>query len=94
MRRFGKLPYGVTGGFKLKALLHYCAGAIISISLGSAVLILRVPLRKSAGREFGTIDQVFAVIIIGIGVVYAFLAVRQYLVWWDENRRRRRKKRP
>jgi hypothetical protein len=46
MRRFGKFPYGVTGEFRLKALLHYCAGAIIAISLGSAVLILQVPLRK------------------------------------------------
>ena len=77
----------------MKALLHYITGALVCIGLGSAVLILRVPLRKSAGGEFGTIDQVFASIILGIGVVYAFLAVRKCLSLRDEHRPRRRKKR-
>jgi hypothetical protein len=79
----------------LKALLHYLAGAVVCIGLGSAVLILRVPLRRSARGDFGTIDQVFALIILAIGVGYAFLAVRRALAWRDEHRpRRRRKRRP
>ena len=64
-------------------------GSIVCIGLGSAVLIWRVPLRRSARREFDTVDQIFALINIGIGVVYAFLAVRKYLDWRDEHRPRR-----
>lgn len=78
----------------MKSLFHYFAGTIVCIGLGVAVLVLRVPLRKSAGREFGTIDQVFAVIIIGIGLVYAFLAVRKYLEWRDDHHPRGPRRRP
>jgi hypothetical protein len=76
----------------LKTLLHYVAGAIFCIGLGSVAFILRIPLR-GRGKEFGTMEQALAVVVLGIGVVYAFLAVRQYFAWQDERRPRRRKKR-
>jgi len=77
----------------MKSLIHFIAGTIVCLAIGSTVLIARIPLRRSSRREFGPIDQVFALIIIGIGMVYAILAVRRYLAWRDEHRPRRRKKR-
>jgi hypothetical protein len=76
----------------MKTLLHYVAGAIFCIGLGSVAFLWRVPLR-GRGKEFGTLEQVLAAVVLGIGVVYAFLAVREYFVWRDEHRPRRRKKR-
>jgi hypothetical protein len=78
----------------LKTLLHYIAGAVFCIGLGSAAFIFRVPLR-GRGKEFGPLEQVLAAVVIGIGVVYAFLAVRECLAWRDERRPpRSRKRRP
>jgi len=70
-------PYEPNGRAALKTLLHYVAGAIFCIGLGSVAFILRVPLR-GRGNEFGTMEQVLAVVVIGIGLVYAFLAVRDH----------------
>jgi uncharacterized membrane protein len=76
----------------LKALLHYTVGAIVCLLLGSVALILRVPLRGRRRHDFGTIDEIFAWVIIVIGVVYAVMMVREYLAWKAERRWKRRGK--
>jgi Ca2+/Na+ antiporter len=74
-------------------LLHYCAGAILCIGLGSVGLIFRIKLRRGAGAQYETIDAALALVVLAIGIGYAVLAVRQFLIWQEENRPRRRKRR-
>ena len=76
----------------MKTLFHYIAGAIFCIGLGILSFILRIPLR-GRNTEFGPLEQTLSAVVIGIGVVYAFLAVREVLAWRDEPRPRRRNKR-
>jgi hypothetical protein len=76
----------------LKKLLYYVAGAIFCIGLGIISFVLRVPLR-GRGKEFGPLEQTLSGVIIGIGVVYGLLAVREFFLWRGQRRPRRRKKR-
>jgi hypothetical protein len=74
----------------LKQLFHYVAGALFCIGLGCAAFIWRVPLR-GRGKEFGTMEQLLAGVIIAIGCGYALLAGREYLALRNERRPRRRR---